>query len=179
MKNSLFKRAIAAAAAVPLALTQCLTYANAVDGDTATTTTANVQAQSQESTLKALLAIPGDAKILGPNEKGAAYNRQQSTWEQTALFLLNNIGAKDGSIDLTPYIEKVVANAGGYSDVAEKCAELLDGQKVDYTFDGKVLKITGKINKPDYNAIIKAGIGKKERRLHRRLQAVIWHQQAM
>ena len=162
MKNSLFKRAIAAAAAVPLALTQCLTYANAVDGDTAKTTTANVQAQSQESTLKDLLAIPGDAKILGPNEKGAAYNRQQSTWEQTALFLLNNIGAKDGSIDLTPYIKKVVANAGSYSDVAEKCAELLDGQKVDYTFDGKVLKITGKINKPDYNAIIKAGIGKKE-----------------
>ncbi|WP_028516030.1 cellulose-binding protein CttA-related protein [Ruminococcus flavefaciens] len=161
MKNSLFKRAIAAAAAVPLALTQCLTFANAVESDTATTT-ANVQAQSQESILKALLAIPGDAKILGPNEKGAAYNRQQSTWEQTALFLLNNIGAKDGSIDLTPYVEKVVANAGSYSDVAEKCAELLDGQKVDYTFDGKVLKITGKINKPDYNAIIKAGIGKKE-----------------
>ena len=62
MKNSLFKRAIAAAAAVPLALTQCLTFANAVESDTATTT-ANVQAQSQESTLKAFLAIPGDSDI--------------------------------------------------------------------------------------------------------------------
>ncbi len=159
MKNSLFKRAIAAAAAVPLALTQCLTYANAVDGDTATTTTANVQAQSQESTLKALLAIPGDTKILGPDKKGAAYNRQQSTWEQTALFLLNNIGAKDGSIDLTPYIEKVIANAGGYSDVAEQVFDLIKDKKVDYTFDGKVLKITGTINEPDYNAMIKAEMG--------------------
>ena len=163
MKNSLFKRAIAAAAAVPLALTQCLTFANAVESDTATTT-ANVQAQSQESTLKAFLAIPGGSDILAAPEKGAEYNIQKSTWEQSALFLLNDLSANHnkGTIDLTPYIAKVVANAGAYSDVAEKCAELLDGQKVDYTFDGKILKITGKINKPDYNAIIKAGIGKKE-----------------
>ena len=154
MKNSLFKRAIAAAAAVPLALTQCLTYANAVDGDTATTTTANVQAQSQESTLKALLAIPGDAKILGPNEKGAAYNRQQSTWEQTALLLLNSLGAKDGSLDLTPYINKALANAGDYSDVAKVFADLIDGKKVDYTFDGKKLTVKGKINELNYNEFI-------------------------
>jgi hypothetical protein len=163
MKNSLFKRAIATAAAVPLALTQCLTFANAVEGDTVTTT-ANVQTQSQESTLKAFLTIRGDSDILAAPEKGAEYNIQKSTWEQSALFLLNDISANHnkGTIDLTPYISKVVANAGTYKDVAEKCAELLDGQKVDYTFDGKILKITGKINKPDYNAIIKAGIGKKE-----------------
>ncbi|SFW40100.1 cellulose-binding protein CttA-related protein [Ruminococcus flavefaciens] len=155
MKNSLFKRAIAAAAAVPLALTQCLTYANAVDGDTATTTTANVQAQSQESTLKALLAIPGDAKILGPDKKGAAYNRQQSTWEQTALLLLNSLGTKDdGRIDLTPYINKALANAGDYSDVAKVFADLIDGKKVDYTFDGKKLTVKGKINELNYNEFI-------------------------
>ena len=43
MKNSLFKRAIAVAAAAPLALTQCLTYANAVSND-AVQTEAIVQA---------------------------------------------------------------------------------------------------------------------------------------
>ena len=160
MKNSLFKRAIAAAAAVPLALTQCLTFANAVESDTATTT-ANVQAQSQESTLKAFLAIPGDSDILAAPEKGAEYNIQKSTWEQSALFLLNDLSANHnkGTIDLTPYITKVVANAGAYSDVAEQVFALIKDKKVAYTFDGKVLKVTGTINEPDYNEMIKAEMG--------------------
>ena len=155
MKNSLFKRAIAAAAAVPLALTQCLTFANAVESDTATTT-ANVQAQSQESTLKAFLAIPGDSDILAAPEKGAEYNIQKSTWEQSALFLLNDLSANHnkGTIDLTPYITKVVANAGAYSDVAKVFADLVDGKKVDYTFDGKKLTVKGKINELNYNEFI-------------------------
>lgn len=155
MKNSLFKRAIAAAAAVPLALTQCLTFANAVESDTATTT-ANVQAQSQESTLKAFLAIPGDSDILAAPEKGAEYNIQKSTWEQSALFLLNDLSANHnkGTIDLTPYITKAVANAGAYSDVAKVFADLVDGKKVDYTFDGKKLTVKGKINELNYNEFI-------------------------
>ncbi len=155
MKNSLFKRAIAAAAAVPLALTQCLTFANAVESDTATTT-ANVQAQSQESTLKAFLAIPGGSDILAAPEKGAEYNIQKSTWEQSALFLLNDLSANHnkGTIDLTPYITKVVANAGAYSDVAKVLADLVDGKKVDYTFDGKKLTVKGKINELNYNEFI-------------------------
>ena len=155
MKNSLFKRAIAAAAAVPLALTQCLTFANAVESDTATTT-ANVQAQSQESTLKAFLAIPGDSDILAAPEKGAEYNIQKSTWEQSALFLLNDLSANHnkGTIDITPYITKVVANAGAYSDVAKVFADLVDGKKVDYTFDGKKLTVKGKINELNYNEFI-------------------------
>ncbi len=160
MKNSLFKRAIAAAAAVPLALTQCLTFANAVESDTATTT-ANVQAQSQESTLKAFLAIPGGSDILAAPEKGAEYNIQKSTWEQSALFLLNDLSANHnkGTIDLTPYITKAVANAGAYSDVAEQVFALIKDKKVAYTFDGKVLKVTGTINEPDYNEMIKAEMG--------------------
>jgi len=155
MKNSLFKRAIAAAAAVPLALTQCLTFANAVESDTATTT-ANVQAQSQESTLKAFLAIPGDSDILAAPEKGAEYNIQKSTWEQSALFLLNDLSANHnkGTIDLTPYITKAVENAGAYSDVAKVFADLVDGKKVDYTFDGKKLTVKGKINELNYNEFI-------------------------
>lgn len=155
MKNSLFKRAIAAAAAVPLALTQCLTFANAVESDTATTT-ANVQAQSQESTLKAFLAIPGDSDILAAPKKGAEYNIQKSTWEQSALFLLNDLSANHdkGTIDLTPYITKAVANAGAYSDVAKVFADLVDGKKVDYTFDGKKLTVKGKINELNYNEFI-------------------------
>ena len=155
MKNSLFKRAIAAAAAVPLALTQCLTFANAVESDTATTT-ANVQAQSQESTLKAFLAIPGGSDILAAPEKGAEYNIQKSTWEQSALFLLNDLSANHnkGTIDLTPYITKAVANAGAYSDVAKVFADLVDGKKVDYTFDGKKLTVKGKINELNYNEFI-------------------------
>ena len=62
MKNSLFKRAIAAAAAVPLALTQCLTYANAVSTDTIKAT-ANVQAGEEALTLENLLYIPVEETV--------------------------------------------------------------------------------------------------------------------
>ena len=77
MKNSLIKRAIAAAAAVPLALTQSLAFVNAED---AVTTTAN----NNKSTFEAFLSVPGDADIKAPGAKGAEWNYQQGTWEQTA-----------------------------------------------------------------------------------------------
>ena len=73
MKNSLFKRAVAAAAAVPLALTQCLTYANAVSNDAAKlAASAQVVAEDSKVTLASLLAIK-------PGETYAEWNTLQFT----------------------------------------------------------------------------------------------------
>ena len=144
MKNSLFKRAIAAAAAVPLALTQCLTYANAVTNDTAI-----VQAQSQESTLNAILAIPGDSTNF--NREG----NQVSQWETTAVQLLGDAAGKSGSIDVKQYADKVVASAGSFKDAADYFLnDLLSDVKYEVQTNGDIV-ITGEFSEPDWNKNIK------------------------
>lgn len=63
MKNSLFKRVVAAASAVPLALTQCLTVANAVSVDDAATSLndqAVTAATAKDVTIDVLLNIVPD-----------------------------------------------------------------------------------------------------------------------
>ena len=63
MKNSLFKRVVAAASAVPLALTQCLTVANAVSVDDAATSLndqAVTAAAAKDVTIDVLLNIVPD-----------------------------------------------------------------------------------------------------------------------
>lgn len=144
MKNSLFKRAIAAAAAVPLALTQCLTYANAVTNDTAI-----VQAQSQESTLNAILAIPGDSTNF--NKEG----NQVSQWEATATSLLGDAAGKTGSINVKQYADKVIANAGSFKEAADYFLnDLLGDVKYTVQTNGDIV-ITGNIAEPDWNKILK------------------------
>jgi len=104
MKNSLFKRAIATAAAVPLALTQCLTYASAVSTDMIEAPTA-VQAENDALTLESLLYIPADQTV--------------SKWNMTVSNSLSAVQNREGNLDITPYVEDIAKNAGAYSDAVK------------------------------------------------------------
>ncbi|HNZ99037.1 hypothetical protein [Ruminococcus sp.] len=140
MKNSLFKRAIAAAAAVPLALTQCLTYANAVSTDTINAT-ANVQAGEEALTLENLLYIPVEETV--------------SKWNQTVTSSLDAIENREGTLDITPYVDDIVKNAGDFGEVAEviltKCI-IPNGVTYEITGSNDIV-IKGKISSPkQYNS---------------------------
>ena len=104
MKNSLFKRAIATAAAVPLALTQCLTYASAVSTDMIEAPAA-VQAENDALTLESLLYIPADQTV--------------SKWNMTVSNSLSAVQNREGNLDITPYVEDIAKNAGAYSDAVK------------------------------------------------------------
>lgn len=140
MKNSLFKRAIAAAAAVPLALTQCLTYANAVSTNEVAGT---VKVQAEEKggvTIEDLLYIPADQTV--------------SKWNKNLLYKFASFEGKSGSIDVNEYAEDIISKAGNYKDVAEYALNLLSD--VNYNLKSNLdLVITGKIAEPDFNELIK------------------------
>ena len=104
MKNSLFKRAIATAAAVPLALTQCLTYASAVSTDMIEAPAA-VQAENDALTLESLLYIPADQTV--------------SKWNMTVSNSLSAVQNREGNLDITPYVDDIAKNAGAYSDAVK------------------------------------------------------------
>lgn len=104
MKNSLFKRAIATAAAVPLALTQCLTYASAVSTDMIEAPAA-VQAENDALTLESLLYIPADQTV--------------SKWNMTVSNSLAAVQNRTGDLDITPYVEDIAGKAGAYSDAVK------------------------------------------------------------
>ncbi|MBO7473742.1 MAG: cellulose-binding protein CttA-related protein [Ruminococcus sp.] len=141
MKNSLFKRAIAAAAAVPLALTQCLTYANAVSTNQVAGT---VKVQAEEKggvTIEDLLYIPADQTV--------------SKWNKNLLYKFASFEGKSGSIDVNEYAEEIISKAGDYKDVAEYALNLLSD--VNYNLKSNLdLVISGKVAEPDFNELIKS-----------------------
>ena len=116
MKNSLFKRAIATAAAVPLALTQCLTYASAVSTDMIEAPAA-VQAENDALTLESLLYIPADQTV--------------SKWNQTVSNYLGSLSL-DGEqeLDITPFVDDIAKNAGAYSDAVKVVLTIIIKAKV-------------------------------------------------
>ena len=139
MKNSLFKRAIAVAAAAPLALTQCLTYANAVSND-AVQTEAIVQAESSSAlTLGDLLYIPADQTVSG--------------WNSTVSSKLSTLTKRSGDFDISKIAETAIKHAGQYKDVVEYAFNELiipNGVKFNITGSNDIV-ITGKISEPDFN----------------------------
>ena len=139
MKNSLFKRAIAVAAAAPLALTQCLTYANAVSND-AVQTEAIVQAErSSALTLGDLLYIPADQTVSG--------------WNSTVSSKLSTLTKRSGDFDISKIAETAIKHAGQYKDVVEYAFNELiipNGVKFNITGSNDIV-ITGKISEPDFN----------------------------
>jgi len=139
MKNSLFKRAIAVAAAAPLALTQCLTYANAETNDAAQVT-AVAQADSAEKiTLDDLLYIAPDKTV--------------SSWNQVLSLKLATLEKRSGEFDLTKIANEVIARAGQFKDVVEYgLNELIIPNGVKYEVKGNNdIVITGKVSEPDFN----------------------------
>jgi len=111
MKKSFFKRAVATVAAVPLALTQCLTCSFAeTTVDTASQADAAVAAAAGDSvyTLESLLRIEPDQK----------YSEWNSNAE-TALVGLSAIGKTTGTINTENFIALAAANAGKYGALVE------------------------------------------------------------
>ncbi len=107
MKKSFFKRAVATAAAVPLALTQCLTSSFAeTTADTALQ--ADVAAEDTTITLESLLKIEAD--------------KQYSEWNKdlsNALMGITLKGNATGTIKTDVIFDMIAKKAGGYSALAE------------------------------------------------------------
>jgi len=139
MKNSLFKRVIAAAAAVPMALTQCPTFTNAATTN-AVQGTAQVQAEAkQKLTLEDLLYVAPE------NEKGS--------WNTALTMGLAGI-AKSGEINVPVLGEEITKRAGNYADVAQEVIDLI--KNVKYEISGNDFTLTGEVDEPDFNEIIKS-----------------------
>lgn len=140
MKNSLFKRAIAAAAAVPLALTQCLTYANAVSTNDVAGTV-KVQAEEKSGvTIEDLLYIPADQTV--------------SRWNKNLAHHFASFEGKSGKIDINDYAADIISKAGDYKDVAEYALSLVSD--IEYNVKSNLdVVITGKIAEPDFNEVIR------------------------
>ena len=106
MKNSLFKRVAAAAAAVPLALTQCLTFSSvAAENDAVQVEGNNIQAESgKEISIASLLRIEPDKTV--------------SVWnDKVTEALVQNIGTK-GTFDASDYADKIAEKSG--REIAKK-----------------------------------------------------------
>lgn len=110
MKKSFIKRAVATVAAVPLALTQCLTCSfaeTALDADSQAEVSV-AAAEDNAYTLEKLLKIDADKKY--------------SDWNADLSSVIMGItltGNTSGTINPDAIISAVVKNAGGYSALAE------------------------------------------------------------
>jgi len=177
MKNSLFKRAIAAAAAVPLALTQCLTVANAASVTDAAPSlakdTAITASESKTITLKgsenSLLYI--EPKEVG-NEKEDKYQQiaadtfiKDSLWNQTAYGYLK-AAKQSGKIDPTEIVNFVLKKARGYIAAAEKASEKLEDCTYEIVDDTIIVK--GHISNANFNGDVKKTLGAKMWEIARR-----------
>ncbi|MCR5601675.1 MAG: hypothetical protein K6G33_13135 [Ruminococcus sp.] len=138
MKNSLFKRAVAAVATVPLAFTQCLTFANAVSND-AVQETAKVQSTGRDPlTLQQLLEIkPGES---------------EAKWYDHVNTMLRLAGSKEkgGLIDLSKYKDEILSKAGKFKELAAYGLSLVNDVKYTITEDGDII-ISGKVDEPNIN----------------------------
>ena len=133
MKNSLFKRALATVAAVPLALTQSLTYSFAADTDTAPETASVSEAETTGSSknynLESLLYIK------------PAKTDTESEWNLTLDGVLDQLvqdGQTSGSI-LTSNLYNIVASkAGQNKDVAKAVLAQISNEKYEIK-DGDIV----------------------------------------
>ena len=140
MKNSLFKRAVAAVATVPLALTQCLTctsFAASTDAVKVTGDAIKAEASADTSvTLDNMLYIaPDDAD-------------QKSDWNLTLSSALDKIvsnGNTTGTLDITGIANALASRAGQYSDLAKAMLAQVEGVAYRVTDDGDIL-IAAKVN---------------------------------
>ena len=140
MKTSLFKRAVAAVATVPLALTQCLTctsFAASTDAVKVTGDAIKAEASADTSvTLDNMLYIaPDDAD-------------QKSDWNLTLSSALDKIvsnGNTTGTLDITGFANALASRAGQYSDLAKAMFAQVEGVAYRVTDDGDIL-VAAKVN---------------------------------
>ena len=136
MKNSLLKRAIAAAATVPLALSQCLTYSFAVtEDDTAAPTAIADDAASVSSiTLEKLLYI-------APTETKSKWNNLVTSAIKTAI----DSGNVAGSIEVDSIFNTVASKAGTYSELVAAVLGQVTGVDYEIASNGDIT-ITAEID---------------------------------
>ena len=140
MKNSLFKRAFAVAAAAPLALTQCLTVANAAsinNADIAVVANDTVTASDKSITLNGEGGLAyitpgkeadgkdyymvGDTALAGLELTADSYTiTKDSTWNETVLGKITSEAGKKGSFSAQSLLQEAAKRAGNYQEVTEK-----------------------------------------------------------
>lgn len=150
MKNSLFKRAFAAVAAVPLALTQCLTYSSyAVTTNDSTKPSADdisvLEDTKQAYTLKDnFLYIPED--------------QIESTWYSDFYAQLKEMGSQKstGTIKTENIVNSLLSYAGSYRDIADELVKAID-KEAEYTVstDGDI-EITANVGNVDLSFLTKS-----------------------
>ena len=142
MKNSLFKRVAAAAAAVPLALTQCLTFPSvAAENDAVQVEGNNIQAESgKEISIASLLRIEPDKTV--------------SVWnDKVTEALVQNIGTK-GTFDASDYADKIAEKSGREitKTVGTLLKEYVLAKPVEYVVnEDKDIVFTLTVTQPDWN----------------------------
>ncbi len=145
MKNSLFKRAIAVACAVPVALTQCLTVANAVYVDYSVPVAVK-NAESESFTLD-----KGEATSLLYIAPEADYARdeytftKESNWNSRIDTALDKVAGKTGALDLTKIYEKAIEKSGEYREVTASLIDKIEYVNYSVSDNGEII-IEGKLN---------------------------------
>ena len=123
MKNSLFKRAVAVASALPLALTQCLSVANAVYVDYSAD---SVIVNAQNNTLTLNEGNATSLLYIEPSEDVAKYSfeddtfRKASNWNSRLASIITLLAASEkseGLVDLSDVYQTAIDKSGDYAEV--------------------------------------------------------------
>jgi len=140
MKNSLFKRVAAAAAAVPLALTQCLAFSSvAADNDAVQNVGNTLMAGNQAVTLDKLLYIPANETV--------------SKWNLTAASSLAELKGTSGTINKDRILELVKYVPDTYQEAVTAALEeyiLINPVTYEIT-DSKDIILKGTVSQPNFN----------------------------
>ena len=140
MKNSLFKRVAAAAAAVPLALTQCLAFSSvAADNDSVQNVGNTLMAGNQAVTLDKLLYIPANETV--------------SKWNLTAASSLAELKGTSGTINKDRILELVKYVPDTYQEAVTAALEeyiLINPVTYEIT-DSKDIILKGTVSQPNFN----------------------------
>lgn len=138
MKNSLFKRVVAAAATVPLALTQGLGVANAIDvADTVVTLDGSQSALTYIEPGKPATA-QNDGYV---RDEEAKTFEKDSNWNTRLSVILADIAAGDnktGTIDLSKIYETAVNKSGKFSVVTASLIEKIGEVKYVVSDEGDI-----------------------------------------
>ena len=139
MKKSIFKRAIASASVVPVALAQCLTVANAADvsnidlADNAVVTAANTNITLNEKD-GLLYIVPNDADEYYGDSVDEATKLltvyEDSTWNQLVFSKLTT-GKTSGTIEIGKYFDTIISKTGNYKDVTKALLDNVHGVDAD------------------------------------------------
>ncbi|MDE5583503.1 MAG: hypothetical protein K2J08_07340, partial [Ruminococcus sp.] len=144
MKNSLFKRAMATVAAVPLALTQCLTYSSSYAATNETQTSAEDYTVSTQADVKTY-TLQGEGGLLYIPE-----DMEVSEWYVTFHKQLVNMGQEHTKnyIKKSDIESQVLAHAGAYRETAQMALDLIDGD-IECIVEGNGnIKLIGNVKNP-------------------------------